>query len=331
MSLEQALRVLDEEANRDINYAIGDLLRERALRDDWRQCSILQQLETGRNIRVWNELCQRTRRALANEADLPRKASSLLRPGSSSFDRALDDFIAEMLAALYLSRLGHSGISFPAEENPITTDLISVHNGTNYVTEAKNLREPNSLAYLAYARWHHNRASNPEAFNFTAQFVRIDDPFEDLTAEQMEALRNLIDVLPERQRPSDFRITLPGNRALWVHVADGPGVMVQHGPGPFLVNEAVEECQRAIFLKLMEPARKALTQLYSNAVSAEYRRLLFIRWKPPDSIAAIGEADGVREVVLDRFQTFIRHFFPSFALAILHTYEELDHVPPAQW
>ncbi len=331
MAIEDALRVLTEPANQQINWTLGDLIRERAVRQDWRKCPILVQLETGRNLGAWNELCRLTRESLANEAELPRKAQALLRPNSPSFDQGLDDFIAEMMAAMYLSALGHTGISFPSEEDPITTDLISVHDGFTYVTEAKNLREPNSLAYVVFAHWNHNRAANPNAFNFTVEFLKIDEPFEDLTAEQAAAIRHLIDTLPGRRRPAVFETTLPDNRVVRVRIADGTGVMLQYGPGPFLVNEVVEECQRAVVMKLLEPARKALTQLYSSAVPTVYRKLLFFRWKPPDAVGAIGEADGVRTVVRDRCQAFIRQFFQNFALAIVHTYERIENTPRAEW
>jgi hypothetical protein len=98
-----------------------------------------------------------------------------------------------------------------------------------------------------------------------------------------------------------------------------------------LVNEVVERCQRAVVMKLMEPARKALAQLYSTAVPTDYRRLLFVRWKPPDEILAIGETENVRTAVLNNFQAFVRAFFPNFAVAILHTGEQLENSPRAQW
>lgn len=162
MSREDALQSLNAAENQQINWAIGDLLRERAAREDWRDCPILCHLETGAaNLNAWNELFHRTRESLSNENGLPRKASALLRPDSKSFDSAIDDLIAELLAAQYLSFLGHTGIAYPEEQDPITADLISIHNEINYVTEAKNLREPSSLGYVAFARWHRNRAANP--------------------------------------------------------------------------------------------------------------------------------------------------------------------------
>jgi hypothetical protein len=43
--------------------------------------------------------------------------------------------------------------------------------------------------------------------------------------------------------------------------------MLRHGPGPFLVNEVVEECQRAVVMKLLEPARKGSHPALFNCCS----------------------------------------------------------------
>ena len=107
--------------------------------------------------------------------------------------------------------------------------------------------------------------------------------------------------------------------------------MLHHGPGPFLVSAVVEDCQRAVLLKLLEPTRKALVQLYSGAVPPEYRKLLFVRWKPPDSIAAIGEAGAVRTFVPDRCEALIRQFFPNFGLVIGHRVERIEDIPAVAW
>jgi hypothetical protein len=331
VALQDALARLNEPANSQVNWTFGDLLRARATRADWLKCPLLQQLETGADLTAWNELCRRTRDSLANEVDLQRKAESLLAPESPQFDVNLDDFLAEMLGAIYLAEiLGHTNVTFPTENN-ITTDLISECNGISYVTEAKNLREPRSLAYVAFAQWNQSRAANPADFAFTADFLRIDDPFDDLTAEQDTGVRNLIIALPQRQRPSTFETTLPGGRRLLVRVTNGVGALIHQGPGPFLVDPVREACKRAVVIKMLDHLRKALTQLYAVRVPDNYRRLLFVRWKPPDQIGAIGEADEVRTALKNQYESFVRATFPNFALAILHTYEDLEDTPPATW
>ena len=188
MAVTEIIQALQDIENEPINWAVGDVLRLRAARDDYHNSVILRHLECGaRNLRSWNELFRRTRDALSAPEVLPAKARALLQPNNLSFDLLLDDFIAEMLAAQYLRRLGHEDIRFLSEGETITADLKSVYEGIHYVTEAKNLREPNSLTYVAFARWNRNRAARPEAFNFSVEFVELDEPFEDLTGAQVNS------------------------------------------------------------------------------------------------------------------------------------------------
>ena len=107
--------------------------------------------------------------------------------------------------------------------------------------------------------------------------------------------------------------------------------MMRHGPGPFLVDPIVEECKQAVVLKLLEHSRKALTQLYFADVPEDTRKLLFVRWKPPDEIAAIGEATTVRDAVAQHFETFFREFFPNLAVTITHTLEDPANAPRPNW
>jgi hypothetical protein len=75
MTVEHALGVLSQAANQQIDWAIGDLLRERTKRDDWRDCTILRQLENSApGLALWNDLIRRAREALSEEAQLPAKA-----------------------------------------------------------------------------------------------------------------------------------------------------------------------------------------------------------------------------------------------------------------
>jgi hypothetical protein len=330
MAREDALTALASNANREINFAIGDLLRNRAAREDWRDSVILQQLESGLNLGGWNGLFRRTREALEEPETLPQKAAIVLNPNNPSFDDALDDFVAELLGVLYLATLDHTNIRFVIGDQR-APDLTSASEGVSCATEVKNLREPRSLSYIAFARWHRNKAARPDVFNFSVSFLEIDDPFEDLTAQQTTGVHELVDQLPERQRPSMFVVTLPGNRRVRVRIAEGDAHMVRHGPGPFLVEPIVEKCKQAVVLKLLEHSRKALTQLYSSDIPEDTRKLLFVRWKPPEEIAAIGEATTVREAVAQHFEVFFREFFPNLAVTIMHTLEDPADVPRPDW
>src|SRR4051812_7475538 len=138
MAREDALHALTSDANRDIDFAVGALLRARAQREDWHESAILQQLESGRNLGGWNDLFRRVREALRDPENLQQKAAAVLNPQNPSFDDALDDFVAELLAVLYLTSLGHNEIRFVLNDQR-GPDISSVHEGTNYSTEAKNL------------------------------------------------------------------------------------------------------------------------------------------------------------------------------------------------
>ena len=74
-------------------------------------------------------------------------------------------------------------------------------------------------------------------------------------------------------------------------------------------------------LEVLEHAQKALTQLYVSDLAEDTRRLLFVRWEPPDEFVAIGEAQQVQDSVAGHLQTFLRQSFPNFAIVIMHRLE----------
>jgi len=333
MKKDDGLKSLEQAENEPINWAIGSLLRQRLEQDGWEEIIILQHLASASpRQKAWNDLFDRTRKALANPDDLPMKGSLLLsRVRTTIFNDVLDDFIAEMLAVLYLAAMGHNSIRFLSEGGDITVDIESRCDGVTYFTEVKNLREPRSLSFVAFKRWERNRTAYPEKFTFHADLVDLDDPLGDLTVEQENAVNALVDELPTRKVPSDFTRMLPGDRCIRVRLADGPAVMIRQGPGPFLVEPVVKDAQRGLVLKLMDPTRKALSQLYRSEVPTESRRLLVLRWKLPEEIAAIGESENVRSVVHQETQSFLRRFFPNFALAIMHNTEDPNDAPKVTW
>ncbi len=333
METNDVLKSLEQAENEPINWAIGPLLRQRLERDGWEEIIILQHLASASpRQKAWNDLFDRTRKALANPDDLPMKGSLLLsKVRTPIFNDVLDDFIAEILTVLYLAAMGHNSIRLLPEGSDITVDIESKCDGITYFTEVKNLREPRSLSFVAFKRWERNRTAHPDKFTFRADLLDLDDPLSDLTAEQENAVNVLVDELPTCKVPSDFTRMLPGDRRIRVRLADGPAAMIRQGPGPFLVGPVVEDAQRGLVLKLMDPARKALSQLYRPGVPAESRRLLFIRWKLPEDIAAIGESENVRSAVHQQTQNFLRSFFPNFALTIMHTLEDPSDAPNATW
>jgi hypothetical protein len=333
MKKEDVLRALDQPENEAIAWAIGPLLRQRLEQEGWEAIIILQHLALANaRLQAWNGLFDRARKALSQLDGFPMKAALLLaNVKTAKFDETLDDLIAELVGVLYLAAQGHESIRFLPDGGDITVDLESKLEGITYYTEIKNLREPKSLTFVAFKRWQRNRAAHPDQFAFRADFVDLDDPFDDLTPEQENAVNALVDGLPGEPVPSSITRTLPGGRRVRVRLTTGTPVMTRQGPGPFLVGPVVEEAQRGLTLKLLEPARKALSQLYRSEVPSESRRLLFVRWKLPEEIAAIGETENVRTAVHEQAQSFLRAFFPNFALTIMHNAEEPEQAPKAMW
>jgi hypothetical protein len=330
---EIVLAALGQPENEAINWAIGLLLRQRLEQEGSEGIIILQHLASASpRLQAWNALFDRARKALGSPDELPMKAELLLANVKiAKFDDALDDLNAELLGVLYLAAQGHGSIRFLPEGDDITVDFESKFAGITYFTEIKNLREPKSLSFVAFKRWQRNRSADPQKFSFRADFVDIDDPFEDLTSEQESAVNALVDGLPDCQVPSTVTRMFPGGRRIRIRLAEGTPVMIRQGPGPFLVGPVVEEAQRGLVLKLLEPARKALSQLYRSGIPPESRRLLLVRWKLPEEIAAIGESESVRTAVHEQTQGFLRSFFPNFALTIMHNTEDPNEAPKATW
>jgi hypothetical protein len=258
-----------------------------------------------------------------------------MSPPSIRFNDVMEDFIAEMLAAQYLQSLGHTEIRIVSENDAIHTDLQSRCGDRVCVTEAKNLREPRALTKVAFSRWNTNVATAPERYAFTADLVDIDDPLSDLTSEQEAAVVALIDELPQWNRPSHRIRALPGGRRISVTVTDGASGIIAQGGGPFRVDGPyglVAEGQRGLILKILEPTRKALGQLYADPVPDDYLRLLYVRWKAPEQFIAIPEElEDVRRNVQNSVRAFVGPSFPHLAIAIAHTHENPDQTPRVEW
>jgi hypothetical protein len=333
MAADDVIAALERPENEAIESTIGPVLRKRLDQEGWEEITLLQHLDqSSPRLQAWNGLFTRARQSLADPTDLPAKGSQLLGNISCSrFNDVLDDFVAETLAVIYLAESGHTEIRFAPDGGPVTIDVASQYEGVDCFTEVKNLREPRSLSFVAFKRWNVNRATNPDLFTFQADLLDLDDPLRDLTADQEAGVNALVDDLSNRKVPSEFDYMLPGERKVRVRLTEGSPVMLRHGSGPFLVGPVVENAKRSLLLKFMDPARKALSQLYRPGVREDAKRLLFVRWKLPEEIAAIGEAENVRMSVHKHAQGFLRLFFPNFALTITHTLEDPKETPKAAW
>jgi hypothetical protein len=333
MAKDDVVKALNRPQNSVIESTIGPVLRQLLEKEGWEEIILLQHLDQASpRLEAWNGLFSRARKALADPNDLATKGAQLLGNVSiSRFNDTLDDFVAEMLAAIYLAESGHTSIRFLPDADYVTVDLESRCGGVTCFTEVKNLREPRSLSFVAFKRWNSNRATHPDHFAFRVEFLDLDDPLRDLTVDQEAGVNVLVDDLPNRKIPSEFDHMLVGGRKIRVRLREGSPAMLRHGSGPFLVGPVVEAAMRSLLLKLMDPARKALSQLYRPEVPEDARRMLFIRWKLPEEIAAIGESENVRSAVHERVQHFLGSFFPNFALTIMHTLEDPKDVPKTVW
>jgi hypothetical protein len=141
----------------------------------------------------------------------------------------------------------------------------------------------------------------------------------------------LVDDLPNKTIPSEFIHNLPGGRKVMVRLSNGSPVILRHGGGPFLVGPVVERARRSLLLKILEPARKALAQLYRPEVPEGARHLLFLRWKVPEDIGAIEEVESVRVPVYEQVKQLFQTFFPKFAIVIAHTHQDPKDAPKAEW
>lgn len=155
MPKDEVLAALEDPNNDAIEVLLGAVLRPRLDQEGWEDIIILQHLDQGGpNLTAWNDLFTRVLAALADPTILVEKAKqSLNGVAVSRFNDALDDLVAELLAAIYLAESGHKGISFVSEGGPVTADIESEFQDSPCFTEVKNLRDPRSLSIVAFKRW----------------------------------------------------------------------------------------------------------------------------------------------------------------------------------
>jgi hypothetical protein len=317
----EACERLRQPQNEPLQWLLGEILVARAQQEHWHHCRVLQQLAEGSELgeRAWNGLIERSRQALTNPLEAQTRARTALTPVAADFDEKLDDLVAEMVAVVYLSTQGFSQLRFCLPGELATPDLRAVKCGQDAFIEVKNLREPLSLAIIAFSRWHANRAADPDRFSFEA-IVEYEGIEPELNPQQREALERLVDRLPDRQRPVRFTETLPGGLEITLSLRDGHGVMMTHGPGGALDPVRIRSSQSLVY-KIMAPAAKALLQLYNPRVPAGALRVMLLRWKVPDDVWLVGEE--VREQVGTAIQGFLGAFFPDLEVHLISSLQQL--------
>jgi len=318
---EMALRRLREPQNRNLDWLLGDLLRQRAARDDWHYCPILQQLERQNQEaeRIWETLIGTCRALLADDAEAPRRAIACLQPADKNFDSKLDDFVAELIAIDQMGRDGACQIRLlDAGDNP-TPDFQATRNGETLYIEVKNLRAPDSIEAVALRRWYTTRTKHPDQFQFDV-VMKYGADLDLLDQEQITALEHFIDSLHGTKPHADIRRQLPGGDDVSFTIVDGKGQMVVFGGTGCVIDEnyLVDGAQQLV-TKVMGQICKALSQLYGSQLPETATKILFLRWKVPDTYAAA--PDEIRDRVQAELQLFLNRFFPRLEVRIAHNYE----------
>jgi hypothetical protein len=307
--------------NADAEWLLGDALRERMLHADYLDNPAIQVIarEQGGPLAA---VIKAVRGYTTNPDDLRKKLAQELNPKTPDFDSRIEDFLAELVGVLYLSKCGFKDFEFLLPTDLPMPDLRARHqdNGVHFV-EIKNLREPNSPTTAAFRRWHRKQIEEPEKFCFTASIDFHTQIEPDLDQTQVKAVNDLVDSLPSRKRPSEFPATLPGRLELSVKVEDGNPVMLSYGAGGAL--DKVRDARAKTFLvKVLDQTAKGLRQLYGPHLGDEAGRLLLLRWRVPSDTWLV--ADEVRGAVRKSLEDFLRPYFPKLGVHILNNTDQLE-------
>ncbi len=321
----QAIQAVEEwlgkAENADAEWLLGDALRERMKHDDYLENPAIQVIARGLGGPL-AAVIKVVRGYTKNPDDLRKKLDQELNPKTADFDSKIEDFLAELVAVLYLSKCGFKDFEFLLTTGLPMPDLRAVHqeNGV-YFVEVKNLREPNLPTTAAFSRWHRKQIEEPERFQFTASLDFRSQIEPDLDREQVKAVRELVDSLAARKRPDEFNATLPGSLEIQIKVADGKPVMLSYGAGGVL--DHVREARAKTFIvKVLDQTSRGLRQLYAPHLGDEARRLLLLRWRVPSDTWLV--ADEMRDAVRRSLEEFLRPYFPNLEVHILNKTDQLE-------
>ena len=141
----KALERLALRENEPLRWLLGSILEERAIHKDW-SCIPLNFLESQTEWpeRYWNQVILQYRTLLANPEDAPRKAKDELNPLAIGFREHLNDFMAEVLAILYLRGKGHTRFRVQHRMDDSTPDFYVISPAGKVPVEVKNLRDTRS-------------------------------------------------------------------------------------------------------------------------------------------------------------------------------------------
>lgn len=300
------------EQNVQLRWLMGKLLLRRGNRDDWFNCPVFQLLAAGDNYtRRLNEFIERFRGILIDEREAHTKAQEMLNPDVQEFDNKFEDFLSEIIAAIHLSEQGCSRFHFCEPPQP---DFVAERRDRQVFAEVKHLRKPASLFEVAFSQWEANRTRDAARYQFDYIFSGGGENLA-LAPDQENALRQLIDRLPERARPAEFTHTLPRGANIKFRLMDGEGVMQSDAVGGNLADIRSRFEQDILCKFFYGSLGKALSQLYSSHVPADAERVIVLRWTAPDDAALV--ENEIRQEIPAALRDFLVRYFPNLEICMV--------------
>jgi hypothetical protein len=307
--------------NADAQWLLGDALRIRMQHVNYLENPAIQVIARGRGGPLASVI-KAVRGLAKNPDDLRGKLTQELNPKAADFDNRIEDFLAELVSVIYLAKCGFKEFEFLLARDSAMPDLRAIDkDNVAYFVEVKNLREPNSPTTAAFSIWHRKQIEEPERFRFTASIDFRSQIEPDLDQEQVKAVKELVDSLPDRKRPSEFKVTIPGGLEIQIKVEDGEPVMLSYGTGGAL-DDVREKRAKTFLVKVLDQTSKGLRQLYASHLDGDARRLLLLRWRVPSDTWLV--ADEMRNAVRESLKNFLAPYFANLDVHILNNTDQLE-------
>lgn len=332
--VERALAALAE--NEPLDWLLGRALRDLTSRG--MRHYLLNCLAGGNPpaIRAWNALISEFRDALIHPDMAPKKADSELSRCSA---QRIDDFLAEVLSVVQLSRMGYSAFEIVlANGTEQAVDFMACQEEKRVRLEIKNLQEPQDIIRtIAWKRWDERRKKFPKKYNFSIAVSH--DHIDPLSNAEISKLKTAIDQFPDVATPA-YSITLDGGDTVtlkriedsaadtepWNKIA-GPNV-----PRMVIASTITERHLvfnitefHNLFIKALRPVADATPKFFGRQSDPEAENVIAIRWTPPngfyhdrapaDVAAAIADAFSAVGLQLAVF-IFGDHLEPNFDVTV---------------
>lgn len=279
--------------NEPLDWLLGRALREMASRGVRHH---LLNCLSGANphaVRAWNALISEFRDALINPDMAPKKADAELSKCSA---QRIDDFLAEVLSVVQLSRMGYSAFEIVlASGAEQAVDFLARREEKRVRLEIKNLQEPQDIIRtIAWKRWDECRKKSPEKYNFSIAVSH--DHIDSLSNTEISKLKTAIDQFPDIAAPA-YSITLDGGDTVTLkRIEDGaediePWNKIAGPSGPRMVISStiterhlvfnVPEFQN-LFIKSLRTVADATPKFFGRQADPEAENVIAIRWTAPN-------------------------------------------------